>query len=73
MEKHQHNQNFPYSSLTLGTLNLDKVDVMCIVHSYNMDDKIKRMSMNVAFEYIRQKELSCLTYGRTVHNESNFT
>ena len=45
----------------------DKVDVMCIVHSYNMGDKIRRMSMNVAFEYICQKEWSCLTYERVVH------
>ena len=42
------------------------VDVMCI-HSYNMGDKIRRMSINVAFEYICQKEWSCLTYGRTVY------
>ena len=48
--------NFIYSSLALGSLNHDKVDVMCIVHSYNMGDKIRRMSMNVAFEYICQKE-----------------
>jgi hypothetical protein len=37
-----------FSFLALGTLNHDKVDVMCI-HSYNMGDKIRRMSMNVAF------------------------
>ena len=55
MGKHQQNQNFIYSSLALSILNHDKVDVMCIVHSYNMGDKIRRMSMNVAFEYICQK------------------
>ena len=54
-----------YSSLTLGTSNHVKVDVMCIIHSYNMDDKIRRMI--VTFEYICQKEWSCLTYGRIVH------
>ena len=27
------------------------VDVMCIVHSYNMGDKIRGISMNMAFEY----------------------
>ena len=66
MEKHQQNQNFIYSSVTLGTLDHDRVDVMCI-HSYNMGDKIRRMSINVAFEYICQKEWSCLTYGKTVY------
>ena len=40
-----------YSSLILGTSNHVTVDVMCI-HSYNMDDKIRRMRMNGAFEYI---------------------
>ena len=61
-----------YSSLTLGTSNHVTVDVMCI-HSYNMDDKIRSMSINVAFEYICQKEWSCLTYRRTVYNISNLT
>ena len=55
-----------YSSLTLGTSNHVTVDVMCI-HSYNMGYKIIRMSINVAFEYICQKEWSCLTYGRTIY------
>jgi hypothetical protein len=67
VEKHQHNQKFIYSSLALGTLNHDKVDVMCIVLSYNMGDKIRRMSMSVVFEYICQKEWCCLTYGRIVY------
>ena len=66
MEKHQHNQNFIYSSLALGTSNHVTVDVMCI-HSYNMGDKIRTMSMNVPFEYICQKEWNCLTYGRIIH------
>ena len=44
-----------YSSLTLGTSNHVMVDVMSI-HSYNMCDKIIRMSINEAFEYICQKE-----------------
>ena len=55
-----------FFSLALGTSNHVIVDVMCI-HSCNMGDKIRRMSMNVAFEYICQKEWSCLTYGRTVY------
>ena len=38
---------------SLGTSNHVIVDVMCI-HSYNMGDKIKRMSINMAFEYICQ-------------------
>jgi hypothetical protein len=32
-----------YSSLAIGTLNLDRVNIMCIIYSYNIDDKIKRM------------------------------
>ena len=40
------------------------VDFMCIVHSYNMGDK---MRMIMTFEYICQKEQTCLTYGRIVH------
>jgi hypothetical protein len=32
-----------YSSLALGTLNHDRVNIMCIIYSYNIDDKIKRM------------------------------
>ena len=61
-----------YSSLTLGTSNHVTVDVMRI-HSCNLGDKIGRMSINVAFEYIFQKEWSCLTYRRIVHNVLNFT
>ena len=55
-----------YSSRTLGTSNHVTVDVMCI-YSYNMGDKIRRMRMNMAFEYICQKEWSFLTYGRIGH------
>ena len=44
-----------FFSLALGTSNHVIVDVMYI-HSYNMGDKIRRMRMNVAFEYICQKE-----------------
>ena len=39
---------------SLGTSNHVTVDVMCI-HSYNLVDNIRRMSINVAFEYICQK------------------
>jgi hypothetical protein len=35
--------------LALGTLNYNKVDVMCIVLSSYMSDKIRRMSINVVF------------------------
>jgi hypothetical protein len=38
-----------FSFLALGTLNNDKIDVMCIVLSSDMGDRIRRMSMNVAF------------------------
>jgi hypothetical protein len=30
--KHQHNQNFIYSSLAIGILNHDKIDIVCIFH-----------------------------------------
>ena len=55
-----------FFSLALGTSNYVTVDIMCI-HSYNMGDKIRRMRMNMAFEYICQKEWSYLTNGRIVH------
>ena len=41
--KTQQNQNFIYSSLALGTLNHDRANVMCIIYSYNMGEKIRRM------------------------------
>ena len=59
MGKHQQNQNFFLFFSNLRHIEYDKVDVMCIVHSYNMDDKIRKMNINVAFEYICQKEWSC--------------
>ena len=58
--KHQQNQNFTYSSLTLGTLNKMKL-MLCVLFNYVMGDKIKRLSMSVAFKYIWQKGLSFLT------------
>ena len=64
--KHQYNQNFIYSSLSLGTLNKMKL-MLCASFIYNMGDKIRRLSMNVAFKYIWQKGLNCLTYGRIVY------
>ena len=56
-----------FFSLALGTSNHVTVDIMCIIHSYNMGDKIRRIRMNMTFEYIYQKEWSYLTYGRIVH------
>jgi hypothetical protein len=35
---------------SLRHIEQDKVDVMRIVYSYNMGDKIRRMRMNVAFD-----------------------
>ena len=64
--KHQQNQNFTYSSLSLGTLNKMKL-MLCALFIYIMGDKIRRLSMNVAFKYIWQKRLSCLTYRRIVY------
>ena len=64
--KTQHNQNFIHSSLTFGTSNKIKL-MLCALFIYNMGDKIRRLCMNVAFKYIWQKRLSCLTYGRIVY------
>ena len=64
--KHQQNQNFIYSPLTLGTSNKIKL-MLCALFIYIMGDKIRRLSMNVAFKYIWQKRLSCLTYGRIIY------
>ena len=48
VRKHQQNQNFTYSFLTLGILNKMKL-MLCALLNYKMGDKIRRMSMNVAF------------------------
>jgi hypothetical protein len=45
VEKHQQNQNFLYSSLTLDTLNMIEL-MSCAL--FNMGGKIRRLSMNVA-------------------------
>ena len=64
-----------FFSLTLGTSNYVTVDIMCI-HSYNMGDKIRRMRMNMAFEYICQKRVELLNLWKdcpSLHNVSIFT
>jgi len=64
-----------FFSLALGTSNYVTVDIMCI-HSYNMGDKIRRMRMNMAFEYICQKRVELLNLWKdcpSLHNVSNFT
>ena len=66
VEKHQHNQNFIYPSLSLGTLNKIKL-MLCASFSYIMGDKIRSLNMNVAFKYIWLKGLNCLTHGRIVY------
>jgi hypothetical protein len=58
--------NFIYSSLTRGTMNIVRL-MLCVLFNYNMSDKIRKMSINVEFEYMWQKGLSCLTYGRIVY------
>ena len=52
--------------LTLGTLNKRKL-MLSVVFNYNIGGKIRRLSMNVAFKFIWQKRLSCLTHGRIVY------
>ena len=66
VEKHQQNENFIYSTLTLGTSNKMKL-MLCALFIYIMVDKIRRLSMNVAFEDIWPKGLNCLTHGRIVY------
>ena len=41
--------------------------MLCVLFNYNMGDKIKRLSMSVAFEDIWPKGLNCLTHGRIVY------
>ena len=55
-----------YSSLTLGTLSMMKL-MLCTLFIYIMGDKIRRLSMNVAFKFIWLKGLNCLTHGRIVY------
>ena len=50
----------------LRHIEQDKVDVICSF-IYNMGDKIRRLSMSVAFKYIWQKGLSCLFHRRIVY------
>ena len=49
--------NFIYFSLALGTLNMIKL-MLCALFSYNMGNKIRKLSMNVAFKDIWLKELN---------------
>ena len=65
-EKTPTKPNFIYSSLTLSTLNKMKL-MLSDVFNYNIGGKIRRLSMNVAFKFIWQKRLSCLTHGRIVY------
>ena len=41
--------------------------MLCVFFNYVMGDKTKRLSMNVAFKFIWQKRLSCLTHGMIVY------
>ena len=41
--------------------------MLCALFIYNMGDKIRRLSMYVAFKYIWQKGLNCLTHKRIVY------
>jgi hypothetical protein len=61
VRKHQHNQNFIHSFLTLGTWNKMKL-MLCALFNYNMGGKIRRLSMNVASNDIWPKGLNCLTH-----------
>ena len=41
--------------------------MLCALFIYNMGDKIRRLSMNVAFKFICPKGLSFLTLGMIVY------
>jgi hypothetical protein len=51
-------------SLALSTLNRIRL-ILCALFIL-MGDEIRRMRVNVSFEYIWQKEWNCLIYGRIV-------
>ena len=55
-----------FFSLALGTLNMIRL-MLCALFSYNMGDKIIKLSMNAAFKDIWLKGLNCLTHGRIVY------
>ena len=50
--------NITQGTPSLGALNKMKL-MLCVLFSYNMGNKIKRLSMNVAFKYIWPKGLKC--------------
>ena len=75
MVKHQQNQNFIYSSLTLGTLNKMKL-MLSVVFNYNIGGKIRRLSMNVVFKFIWPKRVEFLNPWKdclSMNNVSVFT
>ena len=41
--------------------------MLCVLFNYNMGDKIKRLSMNVAFKFNCSKGLSFLALGKIVY------
>ena len=41
--------------------------MLYVLFNYNIGGKTRRLSMNVAFKFIWQKRLSCLTHGRIVY------
>jgi hypothetical protein len=57
---------------SLGTLNNMKL-MLCALFNYNMGGKIRRLNMNVEFEFIWPKRSSFLTYRRIVHKVLIFT
>jgi hypothetical protein len=50
---------FIYPSLSIGTLNKMKL-MLCVSFIYIMGDKIRILSMNVAFKYIWPKRVELL-------------
>jgi hypothetical protein len=73
--KHQQNQNFIYSSLISSTWSKLRL-MLCILFYCNMSDKIRRLSMNVAFKHIWQKKVEFLNQWKDclcLHNVSIFT
>jgi hypothetical protein len=50
----------------LDTLNKMKL-MLCALFNYNMDGRIRRLNINVTFNYIWLKWLSFLTHGTVVY------
>ena len=65
-ENTNRTKNFIYSSLTLSTWDKMKL-MLCALFNCNLGGKIRRLSMNIAFQYIWLKGLNFLTNRRIIY------